>query len=88
MKVSEVVSPTKQVLNVQPSIVKQQRRVGQVVQQIAASDQQQAPTEMDKVLAMRRMSAMQKQADRNYARQLKRQAMLAVQAQSKNGHQK
>jgi hypothetical protein len=77
MKIREVVSPTKQVLNVQPNLVKQQQRVANVVQQIAASDQQQAPTEMDKVLAMRQVSAMEKQADKNYVIGLQRQLQAA-----------
>ncbi len=77
MKIREVVSPTKQVLNVQPNLVKQQQRVANVVQQIAASDQQRAPTEMDKVLAMRQMSAMEKQADKNYVIGLQRQLHAA-----------
>jgi hypothetical protein len=76
MKVSEVISPTKSVLNVQPSAVNQQQRVAKVVQQIAASDQQQQPSEMEKVLALRQMSAKQKQADKNYASQLRQQLAI------------
>ena len=58
---------------VQPSIVKQQGRVGQVVAQIAASDQQKPATEMEKVLAMRRYSELKKQTDKNYVARLRQQ---------------
>jgi hypothetical protein len=58
---------------VQPSVVKQQGRVGQVVAKIAASDQQKPATEMEKVLAMRRYSDLKKQTDKNYAARLRQQ---------------
>jgi len=77
MKISEIISNTKQVLNVQPSLVKQQSRVGKVVAQIAASDAQQQPTELDKVLAMRAYSRMKKRNDRLYAERLRQQLAKA-----------
>jgi hypothetical protein len=58
---------------VQPSVVKQQGRVGQVVAKIAASDQQKPATEIEKVLAMRRYSDLKKQTDKNYAARLRQQ---------------
>lgn len=67
---------------VQPSIVKQQGRVGQVVAKIAASDQQKPATEMEKVLAMRRYSDLKKQTDRNYVARL-RQQLVNAEAASK-----
>ena len=67
-------------LSVQPAMVKQQARVGQVVGQIAASDQQQAPTELDKVLAMRSYANMKKRADRTYAERLRQQLANAERA--------
>lgn len=70
MKIREVIVREAQVQQLQPSIVKQQQRVGKVVKQIAASDQQQEPTEMDKVLATRRYVQMQKAADNEYAKKL------------------
>jgi hypothetical protein len=43
------------------------------VAKIAASDQQQPATEMEKVLAMRRYSNLKKMSDRNYAARLRQQ---------------
>lgn len=75
MKIREIIEATaaKQPVAIQPSLVKQQGRVGQLVTQIAASDQQQPATEMEKVLAMRRYSDLKKQADKNYAARLRQQ---------------
>ena len=73
MKINEIVANAPQNNRFQPSVVKQQARVGKVVAQIAASDQQQAPTEMDKVLAMRRYSDLKKRNDKLYAQRLRRQ---------------
>lgn len=56
-----------------PSVLKRQQRVGKVVQQIAASDQQQQPTEMDKVIAMRQYADWQKQTNQLYRQRLKQQ---------------
>jgi len=70
MKVNEVIQQQRPV-QVQPSVVTQQRKVAGVVGQIAASDQQQPPTEMDKVMAMRQHAAMKKQTDRTYAERLR-----------------
>lgn len=42
----KLISAKKRAVAVPPSLVKQQGRVGQVVAQIAASDQQQPATEM------------------------------------------
>ena len=67
-------------LSVQPAMMKQQARVGKVVAQIAASDQQRAPTELDKVLAMRSYSNMKKRADRTYAERLRQQLTAADKA--------
>ena len=80
MKVKEIIEARRQqTATVQPSLVKQQARVGKVMGQIAASDAQQAPTEMDKVMAMRQMATMKKQTDKNYAARLQRQQALATQ---------
>lgn len=73
MKINEIVANTPQNNRLQPSVVKQQARVGKVVAQIATSDQQQAPTEMDKVLAIRSYANMKKRADRTYAERLRQQ---------------
>lgn len=72
-----MITNTKQVLNVQPSLVKQQNRVGKVVTQIAASDAAQEPTEMDIVLAMRAYSDMKKRNDKLYAQRLQQQLAQA-----------
>lgn len=78
MKIREIIeAATQRPVAVPPSIVKQQGRVGQVVAQIAASDQQKPATEMEKVLAMRRYSYLKKQTDRNYAARLRRQLASA-----------
>jgi len=77
MKISEIIANTKQVQQVQPSVVKRQARVANVVSQIAASDAQQPATELDKVLAMRQMAAMKKQTDRLYAQRLQQQLASA-----------
>jgi hypothetical protein len=73
MKVREIIEARQQPIAVPPTIVKQQGRVGQVVAKIAASDQHQPATEMEKVLAMRRYSDLMKQTDRNYAARLRQQ---------------
>ena len=73
MKINEIVANAPQNNRMQPSIVKQQSRIGKVVAQIAASDQQQAPTELDKVLAIRSYANMKKRADRTYAERLRQQ---------------
>lgn len=81
MKISEIISnTTKQVLNVQPNVVKQQRRVNQVVTQIAASDAQRPATELEKALATRAQFRMQKRADKNYVKQLQQQLTMATKA--------
>jgi hypothetical protein len=77
MKINEIITTTKQVLNVQPSLVKQQNRVGKVVAQIAASDAQQEPTEIDKVLAMWTYRNIKHRNDKNYAARLRQQLMKA-----------
>ncbi len=75
MKIKEViVVEAKQAALPQPSVVKQQQRVGKVLAQMAASDaKQQEPTEMDKVLAMRRYADLRKQTDKAYAVRLRSQ---------------
>lgn len=73
MRCYEFMARTSKVLDVQPRAVQQQQRVGQVVQQIAASDQHQAPTEEDKVLAMMQYRQMKRQRERSYAEQLQQQ---------------
>lgn len=80
MKINEIVANAPQNNRLQPSVVKQQARVGKVVAQIAASDQQQAPTELDKVLAMRSYANMKKRADRTYAERLRQQLAIAKRA--------
>jgi hypothetical protein len=74
MKIREIIEPRpQQSAAIQPSLVKQQARVGQVVAQIAASDQQQAPTEMEKVMAMRQYANMKKRTDKAYRQRLRQQ---------------
>jgi hypothetical protein len=73
MKVREIIEAMQQPVAVPPSIVKQQGRVSQVVAKIAASDQRQPATEMEKVLAMRRYSDLKKRTDKNYAARLRQQ---------------
>lgn len=46
---------------------------------VAASDQQQPATEIEKVLAMRRYSDLKKQTDKNYAARLRQQLTNASQ---------
>lgn len=80
MKISEVIvcEARKMVVPV-PSVLKRQQRVGKVMQQIAASDQEQQPTEMDKVMAMRQYANWQKQTDLQYRQRLKQQLTAAEQ---------
>lgn len=73
MKIKEIIAPTRQVLDVKPSVVKQQAKVLGVVNQIAVRDAQQPPTEMEKVLAMRSYSNLKKRTDKNYAQRLRQQ---------------
>jgi hypothetical protein len=73
MKVKEIIEARQQPVAVPPTVVKQQGRVSQVVAQIAASDQQQPATELEKVLAMRRYSDLKKQTNKNYAARLRQQ---------------
>ena len=78
MKINEIVSNTTQKTVVtQPSVVKQQARVAKVVSDIAANDTKQAPTEMDKVLAMRSYANMKKRTDKNYTARLQQQLSIA-----------
>ena len=70
MKVFEVIQQRRPV-QVQPSVVTQQRKVAGVVGRLAASDQQQPPTEMDKVMAMRQYAAVKRQTDKTYAERLR-----------------
>ncbi|MEF8735573.1 MAG: hypothetical protein V5B35_02890 [Candidatus Accumulibacter necessarius] len=78
MRFSEfAVSEARKAVAPVPSVLKQQQRVGKVMQQISASDQQQEPTEMDKVLAMRQYANWQKQTDQLYRQRLKQQLAAA-----------
>ncbi len=73
MKIKEIIAPMRQVLDVKPTVVKQQGKVLGVVNQIAASDAQQPPTEFEKVLAMRSYSNLKKRTDKTYAQRLRQQ---------------
>ncbi len=73
MRICEVIARKKQVIDVQPAQMQRQSRINQVVNQIAASDQKQQPTEMDKVMATRQYANMKKQAQQNYTKQLRLQ---------------
>jgi hypothetical protein len=87
MKISEViVCEAKKAVAPVPSVLKQQQRVGKVMQQIAASDQQQQPNEMDKVMAMRRYADWQKQTDQIYRQRLKRLLILANMVENKTNN--
>ncbi len=72
MKVCEVIgNRQRRTAAVQPSVAVQQAKVNGVVGQLAASEQQQPPTEMDMVMGMRRYSDLKKLTDRNYAEHLR-----------------
>jgi hypothetical protein len=78
MKINEVIiCEARKAVAPMPSALKRQQQVGKVIQQIAASDQQQNPSEMDKVLAMRRYADWQKQTDQLYRQRLKQQLSAA-----------
>ena len=78
MKIREIVEAILQKpTTVQPSVVRQQNKVGNVVAQIAASDEQQPASEEEKVLAMWRYRDLKKQADKNYAVRLQQQLTKA-----------
>lgn len=77
MKINEIINNSKRPAVVQPTIVKQQARVASVVGQIAASDAKQAPTEMDKVMAMRKYADIKKRTNKNYAERLRQQLAIA-----------
>jgi uncharacterized protein YoxC len=74
MKINEIITNINQV---QPSLVKQQASVNKVVNQIAASDEKQQPTEIDKVIAMRAYSDMKKRTNKHYAERLRKQLAQA-----------
>jgi hypothetical protein len=77
MKINEViVCEARKAVAPVPSVLKRQQRVGKVMQQIAASDQQQEPSEMDKVMAMRQYAKWQKQTDQLYRQRLKQQLAI------------
>ncbi len=81
MKINEViVSKPQKAATVQPTVVQQQRKVAGVVGQIAVSDARQPATELEKVLAMRQMSALQKRTDKTYAEKLRQQLANAENA--------
>ena len=74
MKINEIITSNQgQSAVAQPAAVKQQARVAKVVANIAASDTKQAPSEMDKVLAMRAYADMKDRADKDYKQRLKQQ---------------
>jgi hypothetical protein len=74
MKVCEVIANRSQKpVAVQPSVVKQQTQIGNVMANIAASDQRKPPTELEKVLAMRNVRNMKKRTDKAYADRLRQQ---------------
>lgn len=78
LKISKIIANEPLGVKLQPSVVAQQQRVGKMVAQIAASDQLQQPTEMEKVLAMRVRAAQQKQSDKGYAAALMQQLRLVL----------
>jgi len=68
---------------IQPTAVKQQNRVGNLVKQIAASSNRpQPPTEMEKVLAFRKYCQLKTQTDQNYIARL-RQLLAQAEASTK-----
>jgi iron-sulfur cluster repair protein YtfE (RIC family) len=73
MRCYEFIARKKKVLDIQPAQVQRQQRINNVVSQIAASDQQQQPTETDKVMAMQQYANMKQQVNRNYANSLRQQ---------------
>ena len=81
MKINEIIANKPQkAATVQPTVMKQQGKVAAVVNQIAASDARQPATELEKVLAMRQMSALQKRTDKTYAEKLRQQLANAENA--------
>jgi len=81
MRIKEIIlDAVQQPAAVQPSVVVQQTRVAQLANQIAASKQQQPPTELEKVLAMRRSAAIKKRTDKAYAQRLRQQLASAESA--------
>ena len=78
MKVNEVIgSKQRRIGAVQQSVLVQQAKVAGVVGQLAASEQHQPPTEMDKVMAMRRYSDLKKQSNKAHAEGLRQQLAKA-----------
>jgi len=74
MKIREIIEKRpQQPTTIQPSLVKQQARIAGVVNKIAASDTQQAPTVDEKALAFRAYCEKKKLTDKNYAARLRQQ---------------
>ena len=72
MKISEIIGNNKKTVSVvQPRAVAQKSQVAKVMNNIAASDANREPTELEKVLAMRAYSDLQDEADQNYVNNLK-----------------
>ena len=80
MKINEIICKAPQRNQLQPSVVTRQARVNKVVAQIAASDQQQPPTEDEKVRAMWAYRDMKKRNDKAYAKRLRQQLASAEKA--------
>lgn len=72
MKINEIIGNNKKtVAVVQPRAVAQKAQVAKVMNNIAASDANREPTELEKVLAMRAYSDLKDKADKNYVNNLK-----------------
>ena len=72
MKINEIIGNNKKTESVvQPRAVAQKSQVAKVMNNIAASDANREPTELEKVLAMRAYSDLKDKADQNYVNNLK-----------------
>lgn len=73
MKINEIIGKAPQRSQLQPSVVKRQARRNKIVAQIAANDQQQPPTEEEKVRAMWAYRDLKMRNDKTYAQRLRQQ---------------
>jgi len=81
MKINEIIlKASQQPAAVQPSVVNQQARVAKVMNDIAVSANNKAPTEEEKVLAIRNIADQKQRNNREYAARLAKQLVIAKNA--------
>ena len=81
MKINEIIlKASQQPATVQPSVVNQQARVAKVMNDIAVSANNKAPTEEEKVLAIRNIADQKQRNNREYAARLAKQLVIAKNA--------